>query len=99
VQADRIIAPHLPQHVPVPAGAVEEILAVDFQPVDRGTALQEVAVVRRPQAQPETGPAAPVRHAYLTGAAVLPPAFSQVPFGTNFHSLLSLSTLAWPEHA
>ena len=34
--------------------------------------------------------------AFFSGAATLPPIFSHSPFGTYFHSVGSLSVLAWP---
>ncbi|OFA09152.1 hypothetical protein DUPY_01440 [Duganella phyllosphaerae] len=50
MQADRIIAPQLLQHMPVAAGLVEIVFGVDFEPVHRRPLIEELAMVRRAQA-------------------------------------------------
>ena len=50
MQADGIIAAQALQHLAVPAGQVQEIFAVDFEPVDPGAVLEKIAVVGSAQA-------------------------------------------------
>ena len=50
MQADRIVAPQLLQHMPVAARLVEVVFGVNFQPVHRRPLVEKLPVVRRAQA-------------------------------------------------
>src|SRR5690242_16572014 len=98
MQADRIVAPQVLQHVPVPARAGKIVFGMDFEPADGRPLVEETPVMRHAQADAGGNQARLPFHGlrpYLP-AFGLPPTFSQVPLATYFHSLASLSTLDMP---
>ena len=49
MQADRIVAPQLLQHVPVTARPVEIVFGMDFEPTDTGALFEKLPVMGRAQ--------------------------------------------------
>src|SRR5581483_819774 len=100
VQADGIELPRLFQITQRRTAGAEVILAVDFEPADIRPAFDHVAIMGRAQPDPgsrrdrscdSSGCGCRQRRYFLAACSEPPTIFSQVPFGTEIHALLSPS--------